>query len=165
MVDRQRNEPHQDAASVHRIRLRGPCWARWERIDRAEGTAPAEDFRVRLPGDWQALFGKTAGRVKLWRRFGRPTNLAPGQSVQIVVPAAEGLRRVRVNECLERVVTGPVPEKTALPPCVRLDVTAALRQNNTLELWLDFDPWASDTPGGLPEPIVLEIHGTPRDDR
>ncbi|RMG36371.1 MAG: hypothetical protein D6725_10680 [Planctomycetota bacterium] len=118
-------------------------------------------FRVRLPGDWRALFGNTAGRVRLWRRFGRPTHLQPGQSVQVVVPPAVGLLRVRVNERLERGTdTRGAVSGFAAP--VRLEVSHLLRTNNLLELWLELDPDRTDAAGGLPAPIVLEIHGPPQ---
>lgn len=160
MNQRRGNLSGQHPTCVHRIRLRGPYQACWERVDRAEGPAPADACRVRLPGNWRTLFGETAGSVRLSRRFGRPTNLGPNQSVWLVVPAAEGLRRVRVNERLEHVVAPPTSERDAAKEDVQLDVTAVLRANNTLELWLEFDPATSSTPGGLPEPIVLEIRGS-----
>ena len=64
--------------TVHRIRLRGP-WL-LELV-----AAPDSPRTVRLPLPWGELIECGAGRLRLSRRFNRPTNLGPGDRVSVVV--------------------------------------------------------------------------------
>src|SRR6202035_3162802 len=65
--------------TAHRIRLRGP----WQLAPAAANEG--QTTTVRLPAPWSALFDGDAGRVRLSRRFHRPTNLAPTDQISLVV--------------------------------------------------------------------------------
>jgi hypothetical protein len=65
--------------TVHRIRLRGP----WQLQATAAASAPPR--RVQLPARWDDLFESGTRRVRLCRRFHRPTNLGPSDRVSLVV--------------------------------------------------------------------------------
>jgi hypothetical protein len=64
--------------TVHRIRLRGP-WL----LEPA--AAPDSPRTVRLPLPWCELVECGAGRLRLSRRFNRPTNLGLDDRVSVVV--------------------------------------------------------------------------------
>jgi hypothetical protein len=122
--------------SAHRIRLRGP----WD--VRPQGGAPAG--RMTVPGTlrdggWEGF----AGRVSFYRRFGRPSNLTPAETVRLVFEGIVGPAEVRLNdENLGRI------DGTA-----SFDVTKCLAERNTLEVTLD----AADDACGIVGEVVIEI--------
>ena len=104
----------------HVIRLRGP----WE--FETLGDDPQRGI-VQAEGDW--LAGLTAGqRIRLRRRFQRPTGLSAQTQVTIVV-AGVACERVLLNEeALEGVTEGDA---------VRFDVSTRLRPSNLLTIEVD----------------------------
>ena len=123
--------------SAHRIRLRGP----WD-VRPHTGDAPAG--RMTVPGTLRdGGWAGFTGRVSFYRRFGRPSNLSPAETVRLVLDQVPGLAEVRLND--ERL--GP------LVGAESFDVTNRLAERNTLEVVLD----ATDDACGLVGDVVLEI--------
>jgi hypothetical protein len=77
--------------TVHRIRLRGP----WQLAPAA--ASEAQTTTVRLPAPWSELFDGDAARMRLSRRFHRPTNLGPTDQVSLVVRPLPLGARVSLN--------------------------------------------------------------------
>jgi hypothetical protein len=83
------------------------------------------------------------GRVSFYRRFGRPNNLGPGETVRLAFECVVGPAEVRLNgESLGAV------ERSG-----RFDVTGRLMDRNTLEVTID----AVDDACGVVGDVVLEI--------
>src|SRR5262245_39476979 len=124
--------------SAHRIRLRGP----WD-VRPHSGDVPAG--RMTVPGTLRdGGWAGFAGRVSFYRRFGRPSNLSPAETVWLVFERVVGSTEVRLNdELLARLTqTGS------------FDVTDQLAERNTLEVTVE----AADDGCGIVGDIVLEIH-------
>jgi hypothetical protein len=122
--------------SAHRIRLRGP----WD--VRRHGDAPAG--RMTVPGTlrdggWTGF----TGRVSFYRRFGRPSNLSPAETVWLVFERVVGSTEVRLNDEL----------LAHLNETGSFDVTDRLAERNMLELTID----AADDGCGIVGDVVLEI--------
>jgi hypothetical protein len=123
--------------SPHRIRLRGP----WDVRPHA-GDAPAG--RMTVPGTlrdggWTGF----AGRVSFYRRFGRPSNLAPTEMVRLVFERIVGPAEVRLNDD----ALGLLAERGSF------EITKRLAKRNTLEVIVD----AADDGCGIVGDVTLEI--------
>lgn len=158
---------------VHRIRLVGPWEYRWQAAV-IDGTADEMgspvggsnndklrpllalspenvEGTVKMPCDWQSLFGLSAGCATFSRRFHRPSNLESHERVLIVLTGVAGEGTISLNG-----------ERLALIPAnvsaVDTDVTDHLQAFNLLELFLCFTPSADlPTRGGLFDAVTLEI--------
>jgi hypothetical protein len=116
-----------------------------------------------LPFDWAGVLGSDfRGRVRYLRSFGRPSRLAPGDRVDLLV------ERIEVFGCLA--LNGiPLGE---IPPGqfnTRVDVTHLLKSRNLLAIEVELprvprDPSApppgsrDGSAGGLVGEVRLEIH-------
>jgi hypothetical protein len=154
---------------VHIIRLRGP-WqlepvARF--VTRADGgyEVRSDDLpaaaRAQMPADWGACFGShSLGRVRYLRTFQRPTGLAPGDKVWLVVEPPRSRGAVKLaDQALGRVEFGG--------GAGRFDITALLTDRNALESVVEHPAlddsghplcWiAVENVGGLVGEVRLEI--------
>ena len=140
--------------SVHRIRLIGPWSFEWQPASEmvSASNLPGEIAgTVKMPSDWRSLFGEYAGCVAFSRRFHRPTNLDPHEQVWIVLTGVGGDARVSLNgEELAQFRDGEAAE---------VDVTSRLQRFNELSIQISYQPQDASRPGGLYEPVVLEIRG------
>ncbi|MEI8381930.1 MAG: hypothetical protein WCJ09_17505 [Planctomycetota bacterium] len=136
--------------SVHRIRLAGPWEYTWlESLDhkhpeQASGT-------IKIPADWQVVFGLVAGSAVFSRKFHRPTNLEPHEQVVMHFKGIAGSGEIRLND----VVLMAFSETAGVLEC---DITTSMQPFNRLEIHLRFDPSASPaTRGGLYDDVAIEI--------
>ena len=143
--------------SVHRIRLAGPWEYKWlESLDdkhpeQATGT-------IKIPADWQVVFGLIAGNAVFARKFHRPTNLEPHEQVVIHFKGIAGSGEIRLND----VVLMIFPETAGVLEC---DITTSMLAFNRLEIRLRFDPSASSaTRGGLFDDVAIEIRSSGSDE-
>ncbi len=132
----------------HRIHLRGP----WE-VSGPWPDAEAASLRtVTLPMPWRALFGTQAGTATFRRWFHRPTNLASGDRLAIILTGVRGTGSFRLNDD---------PWETLHLDGTQAHVSitlAQLRQRNRLEVELTFDPTLTTEAGGLFDAVALEIN-------
>ena len=167
------NRRAQTIMQPHRIHLRGPWEYEWlsresklsdvgddgqDQSGRAVGhDGIQERGRVKLPADWQTLFGLVSGQVRFRRRFGHPTNLDWDERVFLVFEGVGDAARVSLGQRLLGVI---LRDQQA----ARFEVTSFLQPRNELIVDVEFD--AEDDPhrpGGLWKPVALEIHnGTPQ---
>jgi hypothetical protein len=158
----------------HVIRLRGP----WELVPlartvlAADGTSRDEPgelpppARTDVPADWGPLLGSGfRGRARYLRRFNRPTNLAAGDRVLLVVEGVDAWAAAALNGAeLGTISLGELP--------VRFDITPHLRPRNELSIDVELPrltaespPLAradrGDLPGGLIGEVRLEILARP----
>lgn len=85
---------------------------------------------IRLRDPWETL-PTTDGTLRQRRAFQKPTGLAPGDVVRLVIDGAAGLRTVAVNE-----------QPQTVPPAAGIasfDITALLQPRNFIELTLAGD--------------------------
>ncbi len=155
----RRDRPHADAAAAlnptsdvgvelamsaapHLIRLRGP-W-QYEPLERqrlaADGQTIADDAPLPppgeaiLPADWTRTLGADfRGRVRYRRPFGRPTNLAAGQAVWLVVGGVD----LRGQAWLNDQPLGPVD---GYREPARFLVTDRLAERNHLIIEVELPP-------------------------
>jgi hypothetical protein len=131
--------------TTHRIRLRGP----WE--VRPHGGAPPGRMTIPgrlLDGGWAGF----AGRVSFYRRFGRPSNLSPGETVWLVFERVAGAAEMWVNG----------GRLGALAGAGSFDVTTALAARNELAVIVEADGDGC----GIVGDVWLEIRsGEGRQDR
>ena len=144
---------------VHRIHLRGPWEYEWisdspnltKPQNRSErGSFPATG-RVKMPADWESIFGAIFGTVRFRRRFHQPTNLDPHERVFIVFDGVGGAMRVWVNSReLGRI------EETIEP--IEFEVTELLRPSNLLVVEIEFNADADGLQAGeLWAAVAIEI--------
>lgn len=95
--------------------------------------------RIRLRRPWQSE--ATGDRVRWTRRFGRPTGLAPGQRVWLVLEDVPAVSASLNGQVL------PVGQRA-------FDVTALVQARNELVLETPAPGPAADAPPGL---VALEI--------
>src|SRR5688500_15660516 len=96
-----------------------------------EFRTPHSMHTIRLRGPWtRQPLGGDPPVTRLARRFSRPTNLAPGQRVWLVIDETPGLVGVRLNGN----VVGQVSNLPALSCPVRLEIAALLQPRNELAL-------------------------------
>ncbi|MFG0333741.1 MAG: hypothetical protein ACF8TS_10295 [Maioricimonas sp. JB049] len=105
-----------------------------------------------MPASWQELFGTASGTAWFRRHFHQPTGLEPHERVWITLTDVPGEVRLSLNGTA-------VPSQPAGASRVVADVTEQLELANRLEVCVTFDPeQAPDAPGGLWQPVILEIH-------
>lgn len=142
---------------AHRIRLHGPWEIRWIT------PAPPRPFAgesieglflkphlVRMPADWQTLFGPASGTVEFARVFQWPTNLEPGEQAWLVFDGVGGTARVTLNG----------EPRGELATTGRFEVTTRLASVNRLCVEVTCDPTQSsgpERPGGLYATVALEL--------
>ena len=122
---------------AHRIRLRGP----W-RVTIADGSQPPTQMAIPCSlreGGWVGV----AGRVSFYRRFGRPSNLGPTESVWLVLEHLATKAEVRLNEKL----MGDSASSR------EFDITGILLDRNEVSIAMQ----VADDAGGLVGEVVLEI--------
>lgn len=140
--------------SVHRIRLLGPWEFCWHETS-PETAPPNIRGTTTLPQSWQSVFGSASGRATFSRRFHRPTNLEPHERVFLVLTAVRGAGQATLNGIA-------LGEFTSDGGSVEFDITDLLLAFNLLSIDLAFTPdSAAEQPGGLFEPVVLEIRSNP----
>jgi hypothetical protein len=142
---------------AHRIRLHGPWEIRWIT------PAPPRPFAgesiaglflkpnlVRMPADWQTLFGPASGTVEFTRVFQWPTNLEPGEQAWLVFDGVGGAAQATLNG-------EPLGEVTETG---RFEITSRLASANRLCVEVTFDPTQATirgAPGGLHATVALEL--------
>ena len=115
------------------------------------GTTNAPAGRVKMPADWESLFGRQAGRVVFRRRFHRPTNLDPNERVLLVFEGVGGIARVELNGQALGTATDR-ETRTAF------EITELLQPGNEISVDIEFDPVTSPSRrGGLWGPVAIEI--------
>ena len=140
----------------HRIRLRGPWEVQWlgaVSTEDAENGQPQQRERVHLPADWEQLIAGRSGRVRLTRRFHKPSGLEPEEEVALVFDDLPARTTISLNA--EQV--GQLASRTAGE---RIVVTERLHPVNTLEIEMEINS-ASEaatcvTPWGQ---VAIEIRG------
>lgn len=149
---------------IHRINLKGPWNYAWlegphDSSDAAESTAPEDsplltDSRIRMPASWQSAFGNASGTIRFRRRFQWPANLDENERVHIAFDRIGGEACIAVND--QNI--GSLSDTSVTDS---FDITALLKPSNELSVELSFSPADATTPGGLYEPVALEIHLAP----
>ena len=130
------------SATPHIIRLRGP-W-QYEPLERlrlaADGETVADNASLPppgeaiLPADWTRTLGADfRGRVRYRRRFGRPTNLAAGQAVWLVLGGVDLRGEAWLNE-------QPLGRVDGYREPARFLVTDRLAERNQLILDVELPP-------------------------
>lgn len=92
---------------------------------------------IRLRGPWasQPLEGDAPAGTRLARRFTRPTNLAAGQRVWLVIDRTPALVRVQLNGA----PVGQVCNLPSLPCPARFEIAPLLKPRNEIALDLSGD--------------------------
>ncbi len=136
----------------HRIRLRGPWEAKWNRLEsgalnpsanaghvETSATDGWTSRRITMPQDWHSAPWLVApSRVELRRSFHRPTGLAVGQPVHLVLASRPSVASIRLNDTdLDRsflVSDDPKVGEPAsdLPGLLRWNIGSLLRETNLL---------------------------------
>lgn len=146
---------------AHRMHLKGPWKYEW--LEGPHGSGPTQDedatldsplltdSRVRMPSSLLESFGKVSGRVLFSRRFQRPTNLDDNERVHIAFDGIGGRAEIAVNG-------NSLGNLENNSETVSFDMTPLLEASNELTVELTMS-WEDDhSPGGLFEPVALEIH-------
>jgi hypothetical protein len=130
---------------MHQIRLHGP----WE------VTGPGEERprSVKMPQNWQTLFGDTAGLARFSRWFHAPTHLDPDERVWLSFAGIGGTGQISLNGHSLQQVTN---EESS----VAVDLTDHLRPRNQVLIELTHNPATTVQPGGLFGQIALQIEGS-----
>lgn len=139
--------------NIHRIHLKGPWEYRW--LGDADD-ASVEPRRVKMPADWQSIFGNRAGTAIFSRRFHKPTGLEATDSVWLLFDGIGGTASVRLNgdELAEETCPAPAANSVA----ISFDITGRMNAANDIEVALTFDPATqSNVPGGLWGPVLIVI--------
>lgn len=108
-------------------------------------------IRLREPWDRQSV---SPTRTVFSRRFGRPTGIATGDRVDLVVEAAHFEAEIRLNGALVGRIDSP-------STICRVDVTQSLLARNELVVTLE-TPQSEASPDGIPEGPSIEFPGTAR---
>ncbi len=119
---------------------------------------PVPFFRVTIPDAWSNHLGSAFhGLARYLRRFGCPTNLEPGQRVELVIESLELPAQIRLNDRLLYASRSP-------DPVWRVDITEQLAPRNRLMIDLAYPAGDAEdnrqptpTPCGLRASIRLEI--------
>ncbi|MFT4556792.1 MAG: beta-galactosidase/beta-glucuronidase [Planctomycetaceae bacterium] len=146
---------------AHRMHLKGPWSYEWldgPRGPKCEDDEDATldsplltDSRVRMPSSMKESFGKVSGRVLFRRRFQRPTNLDDNERVHIAFDGIGGRAEIAVNGQ----TLGSLENNSET---VSFDMTRLLEQSNELTVDLTISWGVDQRPGGLYEPVAIEIH-------
>jgi len=110
--------------TAHRIRLRGP----W--LLQPTAVPSTRPRRIHLPAPWAELFEADVRRVKLSRRFNRPTNLGPADRISVVVNDLPAGARASLNG----ITLTPQPQDAAQPAVFQ---TPHLEPHNLLTIEFD----------------------------
>jgi hypothetical protein len=104
-----------------------------------------------MPCDWHSLFGPVAGTATFSRRFHRPSNLEPHERVWLICTGVRGSGSVSLNDEL-------LTEFSSDGEAVECEVTSRLQPFNIVSMRLSVGSIEEpQRPGGLFEPVVLEI--------
>jgi hypothetical protein len=134
----------------HRIHLKGPWTFCWKEAGNQD-VPPLTAGTVTMPQDWSTLFGHCSGTVEFARRFHRPTNLEPHESVMLVLSEVRGTGAIRLNN-------QPVGEFTAYGDSIEFEITTLMNSFNELIIKIMFAPKAEpERTGGLSGAVALEI--------
>lgn len=146
---------------AHRIHLKGPWIYEW--LDGPRGPNREEDedatldsplltdSRIRMPTSMNESFGEVSGRVLFRRRFQRPTNLDDNERVHIAFDGIGGRANIAVNGR----ALGNLENNLET---VSFDMTSLLEHSNELTVDLTISWGVDRKPGGLYEPVAIEIH-------
>lgn len=146
---------------IHRMHLKGPWFYQWldgpvasdsstENVTTQDSPLLA-DSRVRMPSSWQSAFGNASGRIRFSRRFQRPTNLDNNEHVHIAFDGIGGQAIIAVNG-------EELGNLADTSDTVSFDMTSLLKLSNELTVELTFSAEPDSRPGGLFEPVAIEIH-------
>jgi len=104
-----------------------------------------------MPCDWHSLFGPVVGPATFRRRFHRPSNLEPHERVWLICTGVRGRGSVSLNDEL-------LSEFSSDGEAVECEVTSRLQPFNVVSIRLSVSSSEEhQPPGGLFEPVVLEI--------
>ncbi len=135
----------------HRIQLKGPWDYEWKLAIAEELELTSQSGTVRMPRDWQSIFGHRSGTAEFRRKFHRPTNVESHETVILVFTGIRG----RISAWLNRDRLG---DFTGTDIAVEFDVTLLLKEFNELRVEIAFDPQAErDVSGGLYGVVALDI--------
>ena len=145
---------------IHRMHLKGPWFYEW--LDGPHGTESDDDdvtldspllsdSRIRMPSSMNDSFGKVSGRVVFRRRFQQPTNLDDNEQVHIAFDGIGGRADIAVNG-------QPLGSVENNSETVSFDMTKLLELSNELTVDLTISWGVDQKPGGLFEPVAIEIH-------
>lgn len=134
----------------HRIHLRGPWQYEW--VSGSPAPNPPAGT-VRLPSDWRSRFGPVAGRVRLRRRFHRPTNLAAEDRVLLVLSNLGDESAIQLNGQM-------LAPTLASYDALSFDITPFLETTNELLIEMRVGSSATAQPRVPFAGAVFEIHGT-----
>ncbi|HUE16107.1 MAG TPA: hypothetical protein VMR25_18190 [Planctomycetaceae bacterium] len=138
--------------SLHRIHLRGPWQLEWNSGAKAFADKTTVQ-KIRLPADWNDLFGAFSGRVRLTRVFHQPTNLAPNEKVELVFQEWPGVWAISLNQHHVAEFRDSTPESPQ-----RITITTLLQPTNVLSAETQIEQSAEEkTPRGLMGKIAIEI--------
>jgi hypothetical protein len=116
------------------------------------GSKTASPQKVRLPAEWNDLFGSCSGQVRLTRKFHQPTNLGPSQQVDLVFRHWPGVWAVTLNQRHVAELRSPNPERVA--------ITSFLQPANVLTVETQIEqPAGQRARGDLFGEVALEIRG------
>lgn len=111
--------------------------------------------KIRLPADWNDLFDACSGRVRLTRKFHRPTNLGPKEEVDLVFEQWPGVWAISLNHRHISEFRDSSPESPQ-----RIAITALLQPTNVLSAETQIEqPAGQKTRRGPMGVIALEIRG------
>ena len=116
--------------------------------------------RVHVPATgWLAFGAEFRGRAVFTRRFGRPTGLAAGDRVDLVLERIDAGGTVTLNGTTLGTLPGGQPSS-------RFDITSRLQRRNELTVEVEWRPPPSrpeqeNPSGSLIGEVRLEIHGAP----
>lgn len=145
---------------AHRMHLKGPWFYEWldgPRGPQSEADDATLDFplltdsRIRMPASMKESFGEVSGRVVFRRRFQRPTNLDENERVHIAFDGIGGRADIAVNGQS----IGSVENNSET---VSFEMTNLLAPTNELTVDLTISWGVDQKPGGLYEPVAIEIH-------
>ena len=129
------------------------------------GQHPLQPQRLENVSDCrQAAGADYQGRIRLVRRFGRPTGLTPGDRVELVIDPRQSIATVSLNDQVLETWLGahPIEPTTATDAkaLVRFDVSSCLQDRNQLSIELDL----CDNPGAprIMRDVWLEIFASDR---
>lgn len=135
---------------VHRIRLLGPWEFVWEGPIGGKASHVTEGTTA-MPCDWNSLFGPVVGTATFRRRFHRPSNLEPHEQVWLICTGVRGSGSISLNDELLSVFSSHGES-------VECEVTSRLQAFNIASIQLSVGSIEEpQRPGGLFEPVVLEI--------
>jgi hypothetical protein len=124
---------------LYPIRLQGP----WELVSLAD--PDSKPVRIRLPFTEEP---HPDGRVRLTRRFQKPTNLDPEERVLLLLPGGVMASCCALND-------REVAVERRIGSCEAVDLTPLLQDSNRLAIDVDLD--LDDTLTALRSPILLGI--------